>query len=173
MKANFDKCLEMLLHHEGGYVWHPEDPGGETNLGVTRAVYEQWVGRQVMDGEMKTLTPDDVAPIYKKNYWDKVRGDDLPAGLDWAAFDWAVNSGAGRPAKAIQRCVGATQDGAIGPKTLAAIANKEPDKIIEYVHDIRQKFYERLKTFKTFGRGWTRRNAETLKAALAMSRGEP
>ena len=173
MKANFDKCLEMLLHHEGGYVWHPEDPGGETNLGVTRAVYEQWVGRQVMDGEMKTLTPDDVAPIYKKNYWEKVRGDDLPAGLDWAAFDWAVNSGAGRPAKAIQRCVGATQDGAIGPKTLAAIANKEPDKIIEYVHDIRQKFYERLKTFKTFGRGWTRRNAETLKAALAMSRGEP
>jgi len=173
MKANFDKCLEMLLHHEGGYVWHPEDPGGETNLGVTRAVYEQWVGRQVMDGEMKTLTPDDVAPIYKKNYWDKVRGDDLPAGLDWAAFDWAVNSGAGRPAKAIQRCVGATQDGAIGPKTLAAIANKEPDKIIEYVHDIRQKFYERLKTFKTFGRGWTRRNAETLKAALAMSQGEP
>ena len=173
MKAKFDKCLEMLLHHEGGYVWHPEDPGGETNLGVTRAVYEQWVGRQVMDGEMKTLTPDDVAPIYKKNYWDKVRGDDLPAGLDWAAFDWAVNSGAGRPAKAIQRCVGATQDGAIGPKTLAAIANKEPDKIIEYVHDIRQKFYERLKTFKTFGRGWTRRNTETLKAALAMSRGEP
>ncbi len=173
MKANFDKCLEMLLHHEGGYVWHPEDPGGETNLGVTRAVYEQWVGRQVMDGEMKTLTPDDVAPIYKKNYWDKVRGDDLPAGLDWAAMDWAVNSGAGRPAKAIQRCVGATQDGAIGPKTLAAIANKEPDKIIEYVHDIRQKFYERLKTFKTFGRGWTRRNTETLKAALAMSRGEP
>ncbi len=173
MKANFDKCLEMLLHHEGGYVWHPEDPGGETNLGVTRAVYEQWVGRQVMDGEMKTLTPDDVAPIYKKNYWDKVRGDDLPAGLDWAAFDWAVNSGAGRPAKAIQRCVGATQDGAIGPKTLAAIANKEPDKIIEYVHDLRQKFYERLKTFKTFGRGWTRRNAETLKAALAMSQGEP
>ena len=173
MKTNFDKCLEMLLHHEGGYVWHPEDPGGETNLGVTRAVYEQWVGRQVMDGEMKTLTPDDVAPIYKKNYWDKVRGDDLPGGLDWAAFDWAVNSGAGRPAKAIQRCVGATQDGAIGPKTLAAIANKEPDKIIEYVHDIRQKFYERLKTFKTFGRGWTRRNAETLKAALEMSRGEP
>lgn len=161
------------MHHEGGYVWHPEDPGGETNLGVTRAVYEQWVGRQVMDGEMKTLTPDDVAPIYKKNYWDKVRGDDLPAGLDWAAFDWAVNSGAGRPAKAIQRCVGATQDGAIGPKTLAAIANKEPDKIIEYVHDIRQKFYEKLKTFKTFGRGWTRRNAETLKAALAMSQGEP
>ena len=173
MKANFDKCLEMLLHHEGGYVWHPEDPGGETNLGVTRAVYEQWVGRQVMDGEMKTLTPDDVAPIYKKNYWDKVRGDDLPAGLDWAAMDWAVNSGAGRPAKAIQRCVGATQDGAIGPKTLAAIANKEPDKIIEYVHDIRQKFYERLKTFKTFGRGWTRRNTETLKAALEMSQGEP
>ena len=92
MKQNFDQSLEMLLHHEGGYVWHPEDPGGETNLGVTRAVYEQWVGRQVMDGEMKRLTVSDVAPIYKKNYWDRIRGDDLPSGLDFAAFDWAVNS---------------------------------------------------------------------------------
>ena len=174
MESNFDKSLVKVLEHEGGYVFHPEDPGGETNLGVTKRVYDNWTAENdLVVKDMQDITVDDVMPIYKKNYWDKVRGDDLPAGLDWAAFDWAVNSGAGRPAKAIQRCVGATQDGAIGPKTLAAIANKEPDKIIEYVHDIRQKFYERLKTFKTFGRGWTRRNAETLKAALAMSQGEP
>ena len=97
MKENFDKSLEMLLHHEGGYVWDKRDPGGETMKGVTRAVYEQWVGRQVMDGEMKTLTDADVAPIYKTNYWNRIRGDDLPSGLDFAAFDWAVNSGTGRP----------------------------------------------------------------------------
>ena len=82
MKTNFDVCLEMLLEHEGGYVNHPKDPGGETNLGVTRAVYEQHVGRQVMDGEMRSLTKADVKPIYKTMYWDKVRGDDLPHGLD-------------------------------------------------------------------------------------------
>jgi lysozyme family protein len=169
MKKNFDKSLEMLLHHEGGYVNHPKDPGGETNLGVTRAVYEQWVGRQVMDGEMKSLTVDDVAPIYKKNYWDRVRGDDLPSGLDWAAMDWAVNSGVGRPAKVIQRFVSAKQDGAIGPQTLRLIAENDPGDIIQYLYEQRQKFYERLKTFETFGRGWTRRNQETLKAALEMA----
>ena len=169
MKENFEQSLKMLLHHEGGYVWHPEDPGGETNLGVTRAVYEQWVGRQVMDGEMKALTVADVAPIYKTNYWDRIRGDDLPSGLDFAAFDWAVNSGTGRPAKVIQKYISAKQDGAIGPKTLALVAENDPSKMIQYLYEARQKFYERLKTFETFGKGWTRRNQETLKAAMEMA----
>lgn len=168
MKKNFEKCLEMLLHHEGGYVHHPEDPGGETNLGVTRAVFEQWKGSQVVDGEMKGLTAEDVAPIYKKNYWDRVRGDDLESGLDWCAFDWAVNSGSGRVSKVIQRFVSAKTDGAIGPKTLQAISNHDAGDIIEYVYQQRQKFYEGLKTFEHFGRGWTRRNQETLKTALEM-----
>ena len=170
MKQNFDKCLKMLLHHEGGFVDHPKDPGGMTNLGVTRKVYEKWVGRKVTGQEMRDLTPDDVAPIYKKNYWDKVRGDDLPSGVDWVAFDWAVNSGTGRPAKAIQRCIGAIQDGAIGPKTLALVAEKDPEHIIQYVTTTRQRFYERLKTFETFGRGWTRRNSETQEIALEMAK---
>ena len=168
MKKNFEKSLEMLLHHEGGYVWHPEDPGGETNHGVTRAVYEQWVNRQVMDGEMKALTHADVAPIYKKNYWDKLKGDDLPSGLDFAAFDWGVNSGTGRPAKVIQRYVTAAQDGAIGRQTLGLIAENNPADIIQYLYEQRQKFYERLKTFETFGRGWTRRVDETTEIALSM-----
>ena len=171
MKQNFDESLKMLLHHEGGYVWHPKDPGGETNLGVTRAVYEQWVGRQVMDGEMKALTVEDVAPIYKTNYWDRIRGDDLPSGLDFAAFDWAVNSGTGRPAKVIQKYISAKQDGAIGPKTLALVAENDPSNMIQYLYEQRQKFYERLKTFERFGKGWTRRNQETLKAAMEMANG--
>ncbi len=168
MKDNFEHCLKMLLHHEGGFVNHPKDPGGMTNLGVTKKVYDAWIGRESTEAEMRALTPADVGPIYKKNYWDKVRGDDLPAGVDWAAFDWAVNSGTGRPAKAIQRIVGAAQDGAIGPKTLQAVMDMEPEKIIEGVYDIRQKFYESLKTFKTFGRGWTRRNQETLDQAKKL-----
>ena len=117
---------------------------------------------------MRSLTPADVSIIYKNNYWDKVRGDDLPSGLDWCAFDWAVNSGSGRPAKAIQKAVGATADGAIGPMTLQAVADKDPKNIIESVYHTRQKFYEGLKTFETFGRGWTRRNKETLEQALEM-----
>ena len=164
---NWEKCLETILHHEGGYVNHPKDPGGETNLGVTKRVYEEWGGTK----EMKDLEVADVEPIYKKNYWDRIRGDDLPSGLDWAAMDWGVNSGTGRPAKVIQRFVSAKQDGAIGPQTLRLIAENDPGDMIQYLYEQRQKFYERLKTFETFGRGWTRRNQETLKAALEMAHG--
>tara|TARA_R110000824_G_scaffold134620_1_gene297602 strand:- start:405 stop:917 length:513 start_codon:yes stop_codon:yes gene_type:complete len=169
MKNNFDKCLAKLLSHEGGYVNHPKDPGGMTNLGVTKRVYDDWIGRESTEQEMRDLTPADVGPIYKKNYWDRVKGDDLPSGVDWCAFDWAVNSGSGRPAKAIQRAVGAAADGAIGPMTLKAVADKDPKEIIEYVFQVRQSFYESLKTFETFGKGWTRRNKETLDQALQMA----
>jgi hypothetical protein len=93
MKKNFDHCLDMLLEHEGGFVNHPKDPGGMTNLGVTRATYEQYMGRGVTEAEMRALTVADVAPIYRAEYWDKARCDDLPSGLDWAVFDWGVNSG--------------------------------------------------------------------------------
>lgn len=168
MKENYEKCLAMLLKHEGGYVNHPSDPGGRTNLGVTQKVYEEYVGRPVSELEMRNLTPDDVAPLYKTKYWDKVRGDDLPSGVDWAVFDWAVNSGTGRSAKALQRIVGATPDGAIGPKTLAEVDSKDPKTVIMAMHEVRQEFYESLKTFDTFGKGWTRRNRETLEQALEM-----
>jgi len=164
MKDNFDECLKMLLHHEGGYVNHPKDPGGETNLGVTKRVYEKWGGTK----DMKDLTFDDVAPIYKKNYWDKCKCDDLESGVDWAVFDWAVNSGTGRSAKAIQKICGASQDGAIGPKTLALIKTQDTEYVIEEFGKIRQNFYESLKTFDTFGKGWTRRNKETTEKAVKM-----
>ena len=169
MKNNFDKCLHMLLEHEGGYVNNVHDKGGMTNLGVTKRVYDKWIGRESTEQEMRDLTPDDVAPIYKKNYWDRVKADQLPSGLDWACFDWAVNSGSGRPAKAVQRAVGATQDGAIGNQTLGLIAEKDPKFIIDYVYTVRQAFYESLDDYKHFGRGWSRRNTETLHQAMKMS----
>lgn len=169
MKSNFDKCLEMLLEHEGGYVNSKFDKGGMTNLGVTKRVYDDWIGRESTEQEMRDLTPDDVAPIYKKNYWDLVKGDQLPAGVDWCAFDWAVNSGKSRPSKAIQRAVGATQDGAIGNQTLGLIAEKDPKFIIDYVYTVRQAFYESLDDYKHFGRGWSRRNTETLHQAMKMA----
>jgi len=164
MKDNFDECLKMLLHHEGGYVNHPKDPGGETNLGVTKRVYEKWGGTK----DMKDLTFDDVAPIYKKNYWNRCKCDDLESGVDWVVFDWAVNSGTGRSAKAIQKICGAAQDGAIGPKTLALIKSQDTEYVIEEFGKIRQNFYESLKTFDTFGKGWTRRNKETTEKAIKM-----
>jgi lysozyme family protein len=172
MKQNFDKCLEMVLVHEGGYVNNKNDRGGMTNLGVTRKVYEDWVDRPVSEEEMRNLTPEDVAPIYRKNYADRIHFDLLPSGLDWACLDWAINSGARRPAKAIQRAVGATTDGVIGPKTLQLVAEKDPKFIIDYVYTVRQAFYESLDDYKHFGRGWTRRNKETLHQALEMAEGD-
>ena len=168
MRQNFEQCMGWLLEHEGGYVNHPNDPGGETNLGVTRAVYEQYAGRQVMDGEMEGLTHDDVYPIYKENYWDRVRGDDLPSGVDLSVFDWGVNSGTSRSAKALQRIAGVEQDGGIGPMTLQAVLEIEPAEIIEQMHHMRDSFYRSLSTFDTFGRGWIRRNDETKEQALGL-----
>jgi len=165
---NWQKCLETILHHEGGYVNHPEDPGGETNLGVTKRVWEEWGGTK----DMKDLTVEDVEPIYKKNYWDRVKGDDLPSGLDLCVFDFGINAGTGRAAKYLQGLVGAGQDGAIGPGTLGKLAeyleeNSVEVAIGEYQHR-RQTYYEGLKTFATFGRGWTRRVTETTELALEM-----
>ena len=121
---NYDKCLETILHHEGGYVNHPKDPGGETNLGVTKRVYEEWGGTK----SMRDLTVKDVAPIYRKNYWDRVKGDDLPNGLDLCVFDFGVNAGTGRTAKYLQKMVGTTVDGGIGPNTIRCV-NEYVDKV--------------------------------------------
>ena len=168
MKENFDKCLEMILHHEGGYVNHPKDPGGETNLGVTKRVYEEWGGQK----NMKDLTVEDVAPIYKKNYWGRAKCDQLPSGLDLAVFDWSVNSGVGRAVKKLQKMIGTVADGGIVPNTLKSleeyIRHHGLETTIENYKDIRQAFYRSLSTFNTFGKGWTRRNNETLEAALKM-----
>ena len=169
MRTNFEHCMEMLLEHEGGYVDHPDDPGGETNHGVTRAVYEQHVGRQVMDGEMKSLVQEDVYPIYEEEYWNRAHCDDLPSGVDWAVFDWAVNSGVSRSARALQEIVGAEPDGHIGPMTIQAVHDMLPEDVVVKMHSTRQEFYEGLSTFDTFGRGWSRRNDETLEAALELT----
>ena len=168
MQSNYQKCLETILHHEGGYVNHPKDPGGETNLGVTKRVYEEWGG----DKDMQDLLVEDVAPIYKKNYWDKVKGDDLPGGLDLCVFDFGVNAGPGRAAKYLQTMIGTVADGGIGPNTLKKVAeyvaeNSREASVKEY-QKRRQEYYESLSTFATFGKGWTRRVVETTELALTL-----
>ena len=168
MTKNFRDCLELVLKHEGGFVNHEKDPGGMTNLGVTKAVYDKYVGHESTEAEMRALTPELVAPIYKNNYWDKAHCDDMPSGVDWAIFDWGVNSGMSRPVKALQRIVGVVADGGVGPYTLRAIGDKDSTELVEKMYEARQHFYENLSTFATFGKGWTRRNKETLEQALKL-----
>ena len=169
---NYEKCLAMILHHEGGYVNHPKDPGGMTNLGVTKRVYVDWVGYSVSEHTMQNLTEEDVAPIYKKNYWDRIKADELPSGLDLCVFDFGVNAGTGRAAKYLQNLIGTVADGGIGPNTLKALSkyvdSEGVESAIKNYQAERQSYYEKLKTFETFGRGWTRRVEETTESALTM-----
>ena len=170
MNSNFDTCLKNLLTHEGGYVNHPSDPGGMTNLGVTARVWEEWVGHPVDEKQMRALTPADVAPLYKRKYWDACRADELISGVDYCVFDVAVNSGAGRAVKFLQSCVGVTPDGGFGPATLAAVNEKDPAHLIGAYCAKRLEFLQSLNTFQTFGKGWSKRVAEVKETALKMLR---
>ena len=168
MKDNFEECLAHVLKHEGGYVDHPKDPGGATNLGCTKKVWEEWVGHEVTKDDIKALTVADVAPLYKKKYWDKCRCDDLPHGVDFAVFDLAINSGTGRASKFLQTACGVAADGAIGPATLAAVAKMNPRELATKICERRLEFLQALPTWETFGKGWGRRVAETEEVAFKM-----
>ena len=159
-----------MLEHEGGYVNHKFDPGGMTNLGVTKRVWEEWVGHEVDEKQMRALTPETVAPLYKRKYWDACRADELVSGVDYCVFDVAVNSGPGRAIKFLQSAVNVAADGGFGPATLAAVkeAEKDPVRLIELYSAKRLEFLQSLKTFETFGKGWSRRVAEVKEKAIAM-----
>jgi lysozyme family protein len=168
MLSNWDNAFKLMLKSEGGFVNHPSDPGGMTNLGVTKATWENWVGRASDEAEMRSLTPEKVEPLYKKKYWDAVRADDLPVGLDYLMFDFGVNAGPGRAIKVMQSAVGVTPDGGFGPMTLAAVQAIDPVELIEKFSQAKEDFYRSLGTFATFGKGWLNRVADVKVKASAM-----
>lgn len=168
MKQNFQAALAHVLISEGGFVHHKLDPGGMTNLGCTKKVWEEYCGHEVDEKAMRALTPADVAPLYKRKYWDKIQGDELPDGVDYAVFDCAINSGPGRAAKFLQSCIGVEPDGGIGPKTLAAVKAIVPSDLVQDYSKRRLSFMMDLPTWGTFGKGWTRRVNEVEQVALKM-----
>lgn len=167
MNANFEKCLAELLKHEGGYVNHPQDPGGATNLGVTQAVWEDWIDRAVSEDEMKALTPNKVAPLYREMYWDRIKADKLPAGVDYCVFDAAVNSGVSRAVKWLQTIANVPADGIIGAETLKQVLLTNPLMVIDKYSAIRLEFLKGRSTWTTFGKGWERRVKEVEATAKA------
>lgn len=173
MRDNFEQALSAVLKHEGGYVDHPKDPGGATNLGITIGVLSDWLGRTATKAEVKALTVEKAAPIYRKRYWDAVKGDDLPSGVDYAVFDFAVNSGPARAAIFLQIIVKAAPDGKIGPLTLKAVQADDAKELINDLCDERVAFLKRLSTFPTFGKGWMSRVAGVRKLALEMASAKP
>lgn len=170
MRHLFDEALSLVLVHEGGYVNHPADPGGATNKGITQATYNVWRTRNGQPKQnVRKITDAEVAAIYRRDYWGKVRGDDLPAGVDYAVFDFAVNSGPSRAARFLQRIVGVDDDGVIGPITLAAVQAMPPGGIIVDLCDARLAWLKQLSTWNTFGRGWSRRVNEVEVKAVRMA----
>lgn len=176
-RSRFDICLDEVLRHEGGYADHPSDPGGATNMGITHKTLARWrlvspwwaLPKQAV----KDLQRDEAAKIYRASYWDRSGAGQLPAGLDLALFDYAVNSGPDRAIRTLQAELDVAEDGQIGPLTLGAVesyaARKGLGMLIGRLCDRRLAFLNRLSTFAVFGKGWTNRVAAVRKAALAAA----
>jgi lysozyme family protein len=173
MNRNFRHALAMVLRHEGGYVHHPKDPGGATNKGITLGTYRQYVNPNGTAADLKRITDAEVAKVYKEHYWDAVSGDALPDGVDYAVFDYAVNSGPSRGIRALQRAVDVIADGKIGPATMIAVMRHDPAQLINEICDGRLRFLKGLDTWVDFGKGWSRRVADVRKHALAMLENVP
>jgi lysozyme family protein len=166
----FKKCLELVLKSEGGYIDHPKDPGGRTNLGVTQAVWEEWLGHPVSEKDMKAFTPEKVAPMYEMKYWRTSYCEKLPQGLNLLVFSMAVNSGSGRAVKLLQRCLGLVEDGVIGARSMAKIQECSAVDLVERYSATRKAFYESLKLFPVFGNGWLNRCDKERLEALELIR---
>ena len=138
-------------------------------MGVTQRNWETYIGRPVDETTMRKLTPEQVKPFYKKMYWDRIRGDDLPSGIDYATFDFAVNSGVNKASKCLQEIAGVPADGIIGPKSLEAIKFCDPEQTIDALCDMRMDFLKGLSTFKTFGKGWSKRVAQVKSVSDTMA----
>ncbi|MFC0283061.1 glycoside hydrolase family 108 protein [Camelimonas abortus] len=166
-------ALARVLAYEGGSVDDPRDPGGRTSRGVTQRVYDAWRrGRGLPARDVFRISAAEARAIYIEQYWRAVRADDLPAGVDFAVFDAAVNSGPTQAAKWLQRALGVRVDGVVGQVTIAA-ARAHPDKA-RLVSDIcrrRMTFLKQLKTWGRFGRGWSRRVSDVERQAIAMIAG--
>ena len=170
MRENLETALKHVLVHEGGFVNHKDDPGGATNRGVTQRVYDAYRDRQGQSRRsVRAITAEEVADIYKRQYWDAIRGDDLPSGLDYAVFDYAVNSGPRRAAQDLQRELGVAVDGVIGNVTLAGVAKADVYDLIDRLCARRMRFLKGLKHWRTFGKGWTRRVTDVAEIAMAMA----
>ena len=166
--STYDEALRRLLIHEGGYTNDAADPGGPTNFGITIADYRRYVKRDASAADVRAMKLDDAKTIYRSKYWGALRCDELPAGVDYAVFDYGVNSGVSRAAKVLQRIVGVADDGAIGPKTLAAAQAHDAKTTVIAICDERLRFLKSLRTWGVFGKGWGARVAEVKDYSLQL-----
>lgn len=159
MALNFDEIFERLISHEGGYVNHPDDPGGETNWGITLTTARA----NGYTGSMRHMKRNQAKEIYRKAYWERAKCSQYHSAIGFQMFDAAVNHGIGNAIRMLQRAIGVAADGTVGKITLAAINEKSLDDVLVLFNAERLDFYSKLQTFTTFGRGWTRRVSSNLR----------
>lgn len=168
--SSFDTALARVLAHEGGYSNHPSDPGGPTNFGITIADYRKYVKPDATAADVRAMPLDEAKAIYRARYWDALRCDELPAGVDYAVFDYGVNSGVARAGKVLRRLLELSDAmSAVTDDVIAAARRRNAAELVEAICDERLAFIKRLKTWRVFGPGWGRRVAEVRAAALAMA----
>lgn len=167
----YDEALRRLLAHEGGYSDHPSDPGGPTKFGITIADYRKYVKANASADDVKAMSVAQAKAIYRARYWDAQRCDDLPAGVDYAMFDYGVNSGIGRSGKVLRRLLklpDATHK--VTDEVLAAASRADAAVLAAAICDERLRFLKSLKSWAVFGKGWSRRVAEVRAAALTIAK---
>lgn len=158
MRSNYDESYKFTAQFEGGWVNHKDDPGGPTMRGVTQRVYDAYRRRKGQEPfTVRKISTPEVEEIYRKEYWNRAHCDELPIGVDFAVYDFAVNSGVSRAVKYLQGIVGAKRDGVIGIMTLDAIKEHDPEELVIRLCEERWAFMKRLRHWKTFKNGWTRR----------------
>lgn len=157
---NFDVAFAKLLGHEGEFSDHPDDPGGKTRYGITEAVARR-VGYR---GDMRELPLDLAKRIYKAEYWDAVRADEMPPAVRYVLFDAAVNSGVGQAARWLQNAAGVTPDGVIGSRTMAAVNALDANGLKSRMLANRLRMMTNLANWPSFSRGWARRIADLMEA---------
>jgi lysozyme family protein len=167
--VTFEDAIARVLVHEGGYSNHPSDPGGPTNYGITLSDYRRYVKPRATAADVRAMQLDEAKSIYRERYWNAMRCDDLPAGIDYAMFDYGVNSGVTRAIKVLQRLLGLADDGRMSDAVIAAARGEDASGLISGLCDERLAFLKRLKTWPVFGAGWGRRVAEVKAAALGMA----
>ena len=168
--SNFSECLDIVLKSEGGFVNNPADPGGMTNLGVTKKTWEDYTGHEADEKVMRSLTPEKVAPLYEQRYWRPTYCEVLPRGLSLLIFSMGINAGPGRGVKLLQSCLGGVADGVIGPRTMELIKSLNVTDLIQKYSNARRDYYKSLKTFNVFGKGWLARVDREEKEALEMAK---
>lgn len=169
-RHTYDEALRRLLVHEGGYTNHPSDPGGPTNYGITIYDYRMYINPKGQARDVQAMTVDQAKKIYREKYWDVQRCDELPPGVDYAVFDYGVNSGIGRSGKVLRRLVGLRDNTSkITDEVIAAVAKRDPVTLVDAIMAERIRFLQGLKTWRTFGRGWGRRVQEVRAAARTMA----